>query len=169
MAERIVTADARDTAWRIHAAIVDWTGKVDAKASFALAIESAALAGIVTLTGSGRRLDGLAGWEVGLFWTGITILLAAVLSSITVVAPRLRSTKLPSEWQNNYVYFGHLMHWDAEDLQKAFEEGDPLPVVTRNIVAMSKIAWSKHRRLQVSLWLATFGTSLVGVAAMVNG
>jgi len=164
-----VTPDSRDTAWRIHASIVDWTGKVDAKASFALAIESAALAGIVTLTGSGRRLDGLAGWEVGLFWTGITILLIGVLLVITVVAPRLRSTKMPSEWQNNYVYFGHLMHWDPEDLQKVVEEEDPLPAVTRNIVVMSKIAWTKHRRLQVSMWLATVGTALVAVAAVVNG
>ncbi len=164
-----MTPDSRDTAWRIHASIVDWTGKVDAKASFALAIESAALAGIVTLTGSGRRLDGLAGWEVGLFWTGITILLIGVLLVITVVAPRLRSTKMPSEWQNNYVYFGHLMHWDPEDLQKVFEEEDPLPAVTRNIVVMSKIAWTKHRRLQVSMWLATVGTALVAVATVVNG
>ena len=164
-----MTPDSRDTAWRIHASIVDWTGKVDAKASFALAIESAALAGIVTLTGSGRRLDGLAGWEVGLFWTGITILLIGVLLVITVVAPRLRSTKMPSEWQNNYVYFGHLMHWDPEDLQKVVEEEDPLPAVTRNIVVMSKIAWTKHRRLQVSMWLATVGTALVAVAAVVNG
>lgn len=164
-----MTPDPRDTAWRIHASIIDWTGKVDTKASFALAIESAALAGIVTLTGSGRRLDGLVGCEVGFFWTGIAILLIGVLSVITVVAPRLRSTKMPSEWQNNYVYFGHLMHWNAEDLQKVFEEEDPLPAVTRNIIVMSKIAWTKHRRLQVSMWLATFGTALVGIAAVVNG
>jgi len=165
----VTAPDARDTAWRIHASIVDWTGKVDTKASFALAIESAALAGIVTLTGSGRRLDGLSGWKVGLFWTGIAILLAGVLAVITVVAPRLRSTKMPSEWQNNYVYFGHLMHWNPEDLQQALEEENPVPAVTRNIVVMSKIAWTKHRRLQASMWLATFGTALVGVAAAMNG
>ena len=34
------TKDATDTAWRIHGALVDWTGKVDTKASFALTIES---------------------------------------------------------------------------------------------------------------------------------
>jgi len=164
-----MTLDPHDTAWRIHASIVDWTGKVDAKASFALAIESAALAAIVTLTGSGRRLDGLSGCGVGFFWTGVAILLIGVLSVVTVVAPRLRSTKMPSEWQNNYVYFGHLRHWDPEDLQKVFEEEDPLPVVTRNIVIMSKIAWMKHRRLQVSMWLATLGAALVGVAAVLNG
>jgi hypothetical protein len=165
----VTAPDARDTAWRIHASIVDWTGKVDTKASFALAIESAALGGIGALTASGRRLDGLTGWEVGLFWTGIVVLLIGVLSVITVVAPRLRSTKMPSEWQNNYVYIGHLMHWDPEDLQRAFEEEDPVPVVTRNIVVMSKIAWTKHRRLQVSMWLATIGSALVGLAALING
>lgn len=161
--------DARDTAWRIHASIVDWTGKVDTKASFALAIESAALAGIVTLSGSGRRLDNLSGWEVAFFWIGIGILLIGVLSVITVVAPRLQSTRMSSEWRNNYVYFGHLMHWSPEDLQRVLEEEDPVPVVTRNIVVMSKIAWTKHRRLQVSLWLATAGATLVALAAVLNG
>jgi hypothetical protein len=164
-----VSPDPRDTAWRVHASIVDWTGKVDSKASFALAIESAALAAIVTLTGSGRRLDGLASGELLLFWLGIGILLVGVLVVVTVVAPRLRSTEVFNEWQNNYIYFGHLMHWDAEDLQRVFEEEDIVPAVTRNIVAMSKIAWTKHRRLQASLWLATLGTTLVAVAAVANG
>ncbi|WP_278044862.1 Pycsar system effector family protein [Pseudonocardia sediminis] len=110
----------------------------------------------------------LTGWELGLFWVGTALLLTAVLFVITVVAPRLRSTKVASEWERNYIYFGHLMHWDPKDLQKVLVEEDPVPVVTRNIVVMSKIAWQKHRRLQISMWLATFGTALVGLAAVMN-
>lgn len=45
---------ALDTAWRIHGALVDWTGKVDSKASFTVGVESAALAGVITLSASSR-------------------------------------------------------------------------------------------------------------------
>ncbi|MFF6958165.1 MULTISPECIES: hypothetical protein [unclassified Streptomyces] len=37
--------DARETAWRIHGAVGEWTGQVDAKASFALK-ERFVLAGV---------------------------------------------------------------------------------------------------------------------------
>ncbi len=109
---RLPVADqqrATEDAWRIHAAVVDWTGKVDSKASFALAVESAVLGGIVTLTAEGRRLSGLDGyWEARLFWAGVGVLVAALLIVMTVVAPRLRSFRSRSEWQDNYIYFGRL-------------------------------------------------------------
>lgn len=74
--ERVVNEDQGvDTAWKIHAAIVDWTGKVDTKASFALALESAAIAAIVSLTASGRKLSGLSGWPRATLWIGIGCLL----------------------------------------------------------------------------------------------
>ena len=77
--ERVVNEDQGvDTAWKIHAAIVDWTGKVDTKASFASALESAA---IVSLSASGRRLSGLSDWPRATLWIGIGCLLCCFGSS----------------------------------------------------------------------------------------
>ena len=64
-----------DTAWKIHAAVVDWTGKVDSKASFASAIESGLMVGIIAAT----RDDGPLAhrdttWERWLFWLGVAVL-----------------------------------------------------------------------------------------------
>lgn len=160
---------ATEDAWRIHAAIVDWTGKVDSKASFALALESAVLGVIVTLAGKGRRLSELDSyWETRLFWAGVGLLVAALLVVVTVVAPRLRSLRSRSEWRTNYIYFGHLRKWEPQDLERALIRGDHLPAVSRNVVTMSKIAWRKHRRLQLSLWLAVLGAASVGLASVIE-
>ncbi|MFJ4671630.1 hypothetical protein [Kitasatospora purpeofusca] len=53
--------EAVKTAWQIHASSTEVTGRVDAKASFALTIESAALGAIVALSGAGVRLGRLSG------------------------------------------------------------------------------------------------------------
>lgn len=169
---QLPVADAKsatEDAWRIHAAVVDWTGKVDSKASFALAVESAVLGGIVTLASEGRRLSERDdNWELRLFWAGIGALIVALLFVMTVVAPRLRPFKSRGEWRSNYVYFGHLRKWKPEQLERALKQSETLPVVTRNVVVMSRIAWRKHRRLQVSLWLTVLGTALVGLAASLD-
>jgi Pycsar effector protein len=158
---------AVETAWKIHAAIVDWTGKVDTKASFALALESAAIAGVVSLTATGRRLSGLSGfWMLGSFWGGSVCLLLAALLAATVVAPRLRTAAAKKEWPDNFIYFGHLRHWKAADLSRALVERDVLPVLSRQLVVMSQVAWRKHRRVQASLILAIIGAGLIFTVAV---
>ncbi|MFJ8669757.1 hypothetical protein [Streptomyces sp. NPDC093600] len=57
-------SDPRETAWRIHAALGEWTARVDAKASFALTLESAALAGIAALSDKNRLFSNLTGFGV---------------------------------------------------------------------------------------------------------
>lgn len=169
---RLPAADpngAIEDAWRIHATVVDWTGKVDSKASFALALQTAVLGVIVTLTGEGRQLSGFDSyWETRLFWAGVGVLVTALLVVMTVVAPRLRSFRSRHEWRTNYVYFGHLRRWEPQDLERALTRRDHLPVVTRNVVLMSKIAWRKHRRLQLSLWLAVLGAAFVGLSSVIE-
>lgn len=161
--------DPIETAWRIHAAQVDWTGKVDSKASFALAIESAVMAGIISLTGDERRLAHLENaWEQAFFWLGVSALVVALVTVAWVVRPRLRSWRLHDEIENNFIYFGHLRKWQPEDLENALANTELLPVLTRQIVAMSKIAWLKHRLLQVSMTAALLGTAMVAVAAYLN-
>jgi hypothetical protein len=155
-----------DTAWRIHGALVDWTGKVDSKASFCLAVESALIAIVVNLTAPGRQLSNVgAGAQIWLFRLGLGALTLAVLSAVAVVIPRLRRWQVRkggNEWRTNHVYFGHLRHWDPSNLEKKLQEvGDPLPALSRHLVNMSRIAWTKHSLVQMSLFLAVLGTSFL--------
>ena len=58
------------------------------------------------------------------------------------------------------IYFGHLRHWKPADLAKqlkakqAYEEQ-----LAAQLVAMSKIAWKKHARLQWSVGFLILGAA----------
>lgn len=161
------TADPVDTAWRIHQALSDWTGQVDAKASFVLSIESAALAVVVGLSGADHRFGQLRGfWAQLLFWSGVAVLVLALLAAVSVVAPRTRANQLRGEWRSNFIYFGHLRHWRPEELAAQLRRADPLPALTRQLVIMSEIAWQKHRKVQNSFVLAIAGAALIALAAV---
>ncbi|MFI7431709.1 Pycsar system effector family protein [Micromonospora sp. NPDC049836] len=164
----MTSTDPTETAWKIHAALVDWTGKVDTKASFALTIESAVLAGAVGLSNSGSRFGNLQGvLPLATFWFGVAFLAASVVLSVLVVMPRTRNKNIPTEWPSNFIYFGHLQHWSPEPLERALRELDPLPMLSRQLVVMSRIACVKHRRVQESLGLALLGGFLVVIAGMI--
>jgi hypothetical protein len=157
-----------DTAWKIHAAQVDWTGKVDTKASFALALESAVLAGAVGLSKTDDRFSNLQGFFPLLtFWTGVTLVMAAVVLAVVAVAPRTRDKNVPTEWPDNFIYFGHLQHWTSNDLEKALRSSDPLPMLSRQIVAMGKIACTKHTLVKWSMRAALPGAFLIVVAGII--
>lgn len=160
-----MTPDPIDFAWKIHAALVDWTGKVDTKASFALTIETALLAGVVTLSGDGRVFHNLNGWAVAWYVLGILLLIAAVLCAAWVVRPRLRGANLKAEATDNFIYFGHLRHLTPEVVQERLEGTELLPVLSKQLVEMSKIAWMKHRFVQVSMSLAPAGVVALAICA----
>lgn len=161
--------DAIATAWQIHAATIDWTKGVDSKASFVSALETAVLLGVIALAGGDRQLSDLHGrWQLGLFWAGVAIVVISLLIVLSVVTPHLRSRAAESEHSANFIYFGHVRHWTAENLEEALKTAPLLPVLSRQVVATSNIAWSKHRRLQVSVLGALGGTLLVGLAALMN-
>jgi hypothetical protein len=160
--------DPVDTAWRIHGAIVGWTISVDSKASFALAIEAAVMAGLIKLAGNGRLSDLEGYWEKLLFWSGVVALTGGLLAVLLVVRPRLRARRLKHEVAGNFIYFGHAKDWDGSELEEALKERDVLPVLSRQIVKTSKVAWMKHRLLQSSMTLAVIGTALVAMAAWLN-
>ncbi len=152
--------DPEERAWRIHAAIADWTGKADTKASFALTIESAFLGFVIAF--AREDTDRLAENPRGGAILGFVLLFLglAILISAAVVIPYLRSSQLKREAAENYVYFGHLRHWKPDDLAKELETGSTLPSLSQQLINMSDIAWSKHRRLQASLLLAGIGLGL---------
>jgi hypothetical protein len=142
------SAEAQEKAWRIHAAIGDWTARVDAKASFALTLQSAAMAGIVALSGTGHRLGQVHGFSRIFLWLG--------------------AGKVLTEAPQSYVYFGHLQHWNAADLALALENEDILPVLSKQLVMTSKIAWDKHLLVQRSFAISGLGgliVFLIGVFA----
>lgn len=158
--------DAVEAGWKIHAALVDWTGKVDTKASFTLTIEAAILAGVITLSSADRVFAKLSGWfPVALYVLGIALLVAAVMCAVLVVRPRLRSPNLKAESEYSYIYFGHLRFLDEETVSKHLRETPLLPVLAKQLVEMSKIAWEKHRYVQVSMTLAVIGVALLGLCA----
>ncbi|WP_409436476.1 Pycsar system effector family protein [Mycobacterium sp. SMC-14] len=158
--------DPVDNAWKIHAALVDWTGKVDTKASFALSIEAALLAGIVTLSGSDRVFDNLDGWfPMTLYVGGTVVLVASVLCAVWVVRPRLRAPNLEAEAASSYIYFGHLRLLDDDAVLNHLNHTPIAPVLARQLVQMGKIAWNKHVFVQWSMTLAVIGVILLGLCA----
>ncbi|WP_405646214.1 Pycsar system effector family protein [Streptomyces sp. NBC_00019] len=153
-------ARAIETAWRIHAELGNWTAKADAKASFALTLDSAATAGIVALSNGDHVFADLHGWSArSLLWSGIVLIIGSGLFAMLVVVPRLRARKVEAEAASNFIYFGHLKHRQADELANALKETDILPVLSKQLITMSKIAWDKHRHVQLSF--VTFG---LGVA-----
>lgn len=61
-------------AWRTHSAITDWTAKVDVKASIVLALETAIMGAVITLSGRDRPLSALHGWPLGTYRIGILLM-----------------------------------------------------------------------------------------------
>jgi hypothetical protein len=162
--------DPVDEAWRIHDALAEWTGKVDTKASFALTIESALLAGVVALSHQGSQLNSLHHRDIiVLYDIGVAMLGAGVLAAASVVMPRLTPRKtLAKEASSNYVYFGHLRYWRAADLEVALRHNDVLPVLARALVSMSQHAWTKYLCMQLSLMFSALGAALIVIVLLVN-
>ena len=153
-------------AWKVHGQLDTWTGRVDSKASFTLAIQTATLGFIVTLTGAGRRFDHLEGSAAVAFWIGLALVLAALVCSALVVMPRLRRRKLKHEWRTNFIFFGHLRFWDPLDLAAKLPDGDPdVSQLSLQLVNMAKIAWTKHVLLQGSMVLLLTAFLCFGLAA----
>ena len=157
-------SDPTEIAWKIHAAQVDWTGKVDAKASFAFAIESADIGTTVALSASGRTFASIDEcFAELLYWCGLAGLLVGAACALLVVVPRLRgAAETAREARENFIYFGHLRHWDADDLAAVLSKGEVLGPLTRQCVNMAKIAWRKHRLVQASMI-----TGAIGIGALV--
>lgn len=158
------------TAWQIHSALADWTKTLDAKASFALATESAVLGGVAALKAAGRGIPRSAGvLPSAALESGVALLAASVLFAALSVLPRgsapARSGIAPPG-DRDFIFYGHLRTWSPQHLARRLTETDPLESLTRQLVAMSMIAWSKHRRVRHSLVLAIVGTALLALAAI---
>lgn len=160
--------DPVEFAWRVHTALDSWTGKVDTKASIALALEGAALGFVVSLSEEGQRFADLHGAPSHWFQAGLVLLFGALLSAALVVMPQLKRRKSRREWQGNMIYFGHLRHWDPDELAEALKHNQQNEKqLARQLVAMSQVAWRKHSRLQVSLVLFILSSASLVVAGLI--
>lgn len=152
-----------DSAWRIHDAQMDWTGKVDAKAAFALTIHSALLALAVALF---PALDEPLTYAV--YATSGGLLVSGAVLAAAVVSPRLRSKGLVAGSRQHSIYFGHARHLSAEELASRLRRDEPLPQIAQQIVVMAEIAWVKHVRVAWSIWLGVTGGLLLLASALLS-
>jgi hypothetical protein len=158
----------QETAWRIHAALIDWTGKADVKAAFALTVESAALALTAALhSGAAPSPGGAPSGFPALLATGAVLLGAAALLAVLAVAPRMRVDRTARPPTPDFIYFGHVRTLEPEELAQLLRTADPLPALSRQLVTMSRVAWYKHRCTQASLALAAAGLVAVALAGAI--
>lgn len=144
-------------AWRVHAAQEAWTAKVDGKASVLLALDGGFI--LVVLSSQTWLIRGSEPWNwyraSGLI--GLWLLVLAIMSAAISVAPITgTSAAHRAEHGNNFIYFGHTRLWQSTALATRMTEltfGDEILMVSRQIVAVSKLNWWKHRCLQICVWL----------------
>jgi len=151
-----------DFAWRVHAALQDWTRSVDQKASIILALSAAiaTIAGreVFDANGGLRDTSSTKLWLVRIM--AISFAASALLAS-SVVLPRLRRSAARREAHRGLIYFGHLRHRTAADIEqhlRRLDDDETLAQLARQLEATAAVAWRKHARLQaatIALMLAT--------------
>ncbi|MCX2749919.1 DUF5706 domain-containing protein [Arthrobacter sp. MI7-26] len=99
------------------------------------------------------------------YYAAIFSLIIAASCAMWVVVPRLRMRHVGKEWPDNFIYFGHLKYWDAAELPRKIRDTEMLPIITKQMVGMSKIAWMKHLLVKASMILA----SIRGVCLLTCG
>lgn len=149
-----------ENAWRLHEAQMDWTGKVDAKAAFALTVQAALLGAVVVLLPDMNTCI-----EYVLLGASVLLVSAGAVCAAQVVAPRLRSKNIPQESGSNFIYFGHARAWKPENLARELKSTDLTEQLARQVVVMADIAWKKHRRVAWSIWLGVVGGAFLLAAA----
>ncbi|MFI7481443.1 Pycsar system effector family protein [Kocuria sp. M1R5S2] len=158
-----------ENAWQIHSAQMDWTGKVDAKAGFAVALDSAAIATLVALSGQNMIFANMGDtWAWLPYWASVVLFIVGGFLALWAVAPSLRWRQMKAERQENFVFFGHAKGWQPEFLDAALRTDDVSLVLSRQIVAMAGIAWKKHLKVGWSLWLIGAGVLSLFIAALIS-
>ena len=109
--------DPIDTAWKLHSAQMEWTGKVDAKAGFILTLDAAAITTSIALSSEGMVFHGVSTGPFQLLYDlSILLFVTAAVLAAWAVAPALRLGNLKEEAKSNFIYFGHARFWDPDNL-----------------------------------------------------
>ena len=141
--------------WRVHVAQEAWTAKVDVKASIVLALAGATMAAVTAGQSDFGPFADLLGWRVYAFRGAVIAGSLSVLLSFATIFPRLGPTHRKRNMDvADLVYFGHLRHLDPKEVATrltGLTVNDELRALSRQLVAMSRHNWRKHRLLQWAL------------------
>ncbi|MGH3864897.1 MAG: Pycsar system effector family protein [Pseudonocardiaceae bacterium] len=144
----------------------DWTAKVDTKASIVMALETGLSSIILAFSDSVRFPNHPDG---ALFWahrSGLVLLFVSIVLAGAVVFPQIRHRSSARSWQDNYLYFGHIRHWQPTELAAELLSGRTrrhLHALSTQLVVMSRVVWRKHVALQCSMLCALLGCIAIGV------
>jgi hypothetical protein len=162
----LLTLVPEDFAWRIHQSLQDWTTKVDTKASIVMALETGLSSIILTFSGSVRFPNHPNGALLWAHHGGLVLLFVSIALAGAVVFPQIRHRASARSWQENYVYFGHIRHWQPTELAVELlsgRESRHLHALSTQLVTMSRVVWRKHVALQCSMLCALLGCIAIGV------
>lgn len=157
-----------DFGWRVHLAIQEWTKSADQKASiilvFSVALATVAGHEVFNATGGLHDASGVRLWLVRAMGAAFA---ASALLAVWVVLPRLRRGALRRDAPAGLVYFGHLRHRSAADIERqlrALDDDEALAQLARQLMATSAVAWRKHARLQLAMFALVIACILFGIA-----
>lgn len=153
--DRLTAAEQLDFAWKAHEANVAWVRNVDQKASIVLVL-STALAGVAanqSLTPDAPLAHATGLKLAATIATGVFFTLAALLA-LSAVRPHLRPRRARRLAHDGLIYFGQLRRRSAVDIETALDRltcSQARRDLGRQLEAHGRIAWRKHRLLQLSL------------------
>lgn len=153
--QQLTEAAVLEFAWKAHTANVDWVKNVDQKASIVLVFATALTAVVIqqSINDTGALAHATGVKLAATVVTGTFFGLAALLA-LAAVRPDLRARKARKEASTRLIYFGHLRHRTAGDIDRALAGltvGQARKDLAGQLAEHGKIAWRKHRLLQWSL------------------
>jgi hypothetical protein len=159
---------SNEFAWNVHTTMEGWTARADLKASILLALQGGALFAI--FTSEGLLTAARSRWPVVVTTVAVALLLVATGLSAAALMPALGSSRrLRAERKQQFVYFGHLRHWPADEFGRALVELTPrgeAVMLAEQIVRLGQLNWRKHRLLQVSVALTVLVLTAFAVAGI---
>jgi hypothetical protein len=96
-----------------------------------------------------------------IFTLGLVCLFAALGTVILVVLPRLREKHLARERQHHGIFFGHLKGLEEDRIKELLSGPTVLDQLAHQLKVSSGIAWTKHKRLQISMYSGVAGVALI--------
>jgi hypothetical protein len=159
-------------AWRIHDRNSEFSGRLDAKASVILSLETALAVVAVAGTKKGNPLSDLRGAALAAFLICIALIAVAIVLAGLVLLPRVFwpwTSRRQSH--GDFSFYAGLRRWDPAELRSRLVElgtRGQLDVLAEQLVIMSQVAWRKHLRLQWSVIIAMLALAALLAASALN-